>query len=340
MTTGQQKRPSVFLERLDEGYEPMIRCGLELFRERGAGFRSNDRIAIKPNLTFPSFRKGVMTNPEAVEALIRILKDYTDHITICESDSGGYNRFSMDEVFEVTGIKRIAERYGVRIVNLSHEPSRSIPVRSGMRALAVPLPVLLLDEIDVLITMPVPKIHMNTGVSLSLKNQWGTIQDPRRRLQLHPYFTEVIYAINKSMKRTISIIDGKFGLTRSGPMKGDVVELNWLLMSDNVFAADLVATHLMGIDVADVPHLRYAMKQEGLDNVDQVEISAKLERFRTERPFYLERVWTDYPGFLAFHSRVLAYLGYESPLAGILHRLLYLFREPFYDYDAHEDRHR
>jgi hypothetical protein len=46
--------------------------------------------------------------------------------------------------------------------------------------------------------------------------------------------------------------------------------------------------------------------------------------------FCLHRSWTDYPGLLAFHSRALAYLGYESPLAKPLHRLLYRFREPFY----------
>jgi hypothetical protein len=47
-------------------------------------------------------------------------------------------------------------------------------------------------------------------------------------------------------------------------------------------------------------------------------------------PFTLRRTWTDLPGLFCFHSRLLAYVGYESPLAGLLHRLLYLVREPFY----------
>src|SRR5438552_11948500 len=77
--------------------------------------RASDRASIKPNLTFPMFRKGVMTNPEAVEALIVHLKNFTNRITICESDSGGYNQFSMDEVFVKTGLSAIAKRYGVRV---------------------------------------------------------------------------------------------------------------------------------------------------------------------------------------------------------------------------------
>jgi hypothetical protein len=53
--------------------------------------------------------------------------------------------------------------------------------------------------------------------------------------------------------------------------------------------------------------------------------------------FYLKRAWTDYPGLWAFHSPALSYLAYFSPLVGVLHRMLYLFRKPFYDYD-HPDR--
>ena len=81
---------------------------------------------IKPNLTFPVFRKGVMTNPECVEALVVALKDYTDHIIIGEADSGGYNRFSIDDVQQKIGLKDLEKKYGIRVVNLSRLPRRDI----------------------------------------------------------------------------------------------------------------------------------------------------------------------------------------------------------------------
>ena len=319
----------VFITSLERGYGDAI---AEAFRwvTLHTDIKPSDRIAIKPNLTFPSFRKGVMTNPQALEALIQFLKKYTDRITICESDSGGYNRFSMDEVFRATGIEEMARRYGVRIVNLSHEPSRPIDVPGGRKNISVPLPTVILDETDLFITMPVPKIHMNTGVSLSLKNQWGVIQEPSLRLKLHPYFNEVIYAVNKALPRTVSIVDGKFGLDRSGPLKGDAVPLNWILMSDNVFAADFVSCSLMGIDPFRIPHLRYALAREQITDWSQIELNCDLAPFRAPKEFHLKREWTDYPGLLAFNSRFLAYVGYESILARPLHWLLYRFREPFY----------
>jgi len=320
--------PNIYIQSLEQGYRNCISRALEFLGESGR-IVSGTRVAVKPNLTFPTFRKGVMTNPEAVEALVGYLKNYTDHIVICESDSGGYNRFSMDEVFTATGIAAMAKRYGVQIVNLSHVASRPISFRHGLRRLSVPLPTLLLDETDLFITMPVPKVHCNTGVSISMKNQWGIIQQPDLRLKLHPYFDEVIYQVNKALPKTISIVDGKYGLTRSGPMRGDVVNLDWMVIGDNLFYVDYVVTQLMGYDYRQIPHLRHAFRKEGIRSVDDVVFNSDYKQF-IRKSFYLKREWTDYPGLFTFNSRLLAYIGYESILAKPLHWLLYRFREPFY----------
>ena len=50
--------------------------------------------------------------------------------------------------------------------------------------------------------------------------------------------------------------------------------------------------------------------------------------------------WTDYPGLICFNNAFLAWLGYHSPLAGFAHWLLYLFREPFYEYDKEKTKLR
>ena len=318
----------IFIKRLDDNYKAGIEEGFAWVGVR-ENIRCSDAVSIKPNLTFPHFRPGVMTNPNALEALIAYLKNYTDRITICESDSGGYNRFSMDEVFKATGIADMARRYGVRIVNLSYEPSREIQVKAGIRNLSVQLPTILLDETDLFITVPVPKVHLNTGVSIAMKNQWGVIQDPALRLKLHPYFKKIIYEVNKSLPKTLVVVDGKYGLTRSGPLSGDVVNLNWVLISDSVFYADFVVTELMGLSYHEIPYLKYAFEKEGIKAFEGVDFNTDYRQFKREQ-FCLKRKWTDYPGVLTFNSRTLAYIGYESFLAKPLHWLLYRFRKPFY----------
>lgn len=316
-----------FRTSLRSGYKKAISDAFDFLGD-SATIGPSDRIAIKPNMTFPTFKPGVMTNPEVVRELVAYLKSYTNHITICESDAGGYNRFSMDEVFKVTGLADMAKYYGVRIVNLSREPSRTIEVDTGRRPIHVPVPTLLLDHTDRFITVPVPKVHANTVISVAIKNQWGIIQVPADRLKLHPMFKHVIYAINKSLPKPLAVVDGKYGLDRNGPMRGDVIEVNWLAMCDDLFANDLIVAQIMGFDPNHIPYLRYVMDKEGY-RVDDKHVMNS-ECHPPDRPFHLSREWTDYPGLMTFNSRSLAYLGYESALAKPLHSLLYVFREPFY----------
>jgi len=320
----------VFIDRINLDYLARIQEGLS-FVEVATKIKTGDTIFIKPNLTFPYYRKGVMTSPECVEQLVLALKDYSSNIIIGEADGGGYNRFSMDEVFEKTGLKSIAKKHNVRLVNLSKLPSRFINFHYKYRKFSVPLPEILLDEVKLFITVPVPKIHANTRVSMSIKNQWGCIQEPSLRLKLHPYFNKIIFEVNKALKVGISIIDGRYGLNRNGPMKGEQVLLDWLMVANNIFVADVTCCTLMEIDPFSIKHLAYYKQNEPIPELKDIQFSQDHNKFIGPQ-FYLKKNFWDYPGYFAFRSRFLAYLAYHSPISKILHKGLYLFREKFYDY--------
>lgn len=323
-----------FLGRIDSdslNYLDLIRQGLERI---GLSERmpTTPKIFLKPNLTFPVYRPGVMTSPEAVEAAIIALADYGAKVWVGDSDSGGYNPFSMHEVYNKTGIADFASRLGVRVVNLSSLERRSISFSCRGKPFQLELPRLLTDEIDALITLPVPKIHMNTGVSLTFKNQWGCIPEPDDRLRLHPYFKEAVLAVNNAVKARFAIIDGRFGLNVSGPLRGEAVELNWLCVADDLGAGARIACSLMGLKPEQISHLRHAQSVGMLPALHEIDLNVPLSDFKGPK-FYLQRRWTDYPGVLAFKNPKLAHLAYFSRWSHLLHRLLYLFREPFYDYD-------
>jgi len=327
-------RIRAFLSDIEpNGYLNEMQKGLEYI-----GFAdmvsSTSKVFIKPNLTFPEYRRGVMTNPEAVEAAILAIREYTSNIVIGDADSGGYNRFSMDEVYKETGLWKFSKDYSVEVVNLSKIKRKTFRINLQDRYVDLDLPSLLTDKIDLLITMPVPKIHANTGVSLSFKNQWGCIPEPDDRLKLHPYFKYVIFEVNKLVKSKISIIDGKYGLNINGPMKGEPVDLGWMMISNDIGASALLACELMQIDFRKINHLRYAKERDGIPERSDIILNSDVNDFLKEK-FVLHRNITDIPGYLAFHNRFLAYLAYFSPVSDLLHKLLYLFREPFYDYEKY-----
>lgn len=327
-----KKAIRLFIESLGAGYLPVIQQGFGWLGARSL-IKWGDTVVIKPNLTYPVYRKGVMTNPDCIEAIVVALKDYTNRIIVGESDSGGYNPFAIDEVLEKTGIKDLEKRYGIRVVNMSHLPERLIEFPHNGRDLRVPFPAMLLDETDLFVSAPVPKIHMYTGISAAVKNVWGCIPHPAVRLKLHPSLEKVLFEITKRLPRSLAVIDGRYGLNRCGPMEGDAVDLNWLMIADNLYAADVACCHLMQIDPDSVRYLRHARREEALPEIEQIDFSQDWRQFVKEK-FYLERQWTDYPGLLAFRSRLLAYVAYYSPAASLLHKILYLFRQPFYNYKS------
>lgn len=338
LTQDSRTAPEVYLERLGDDYTAVVVAGLEwtgFFRNVRAG----STVFLKPNLTFPTYHPGVMTSFECLKAVTEVLVGKGYKVIIGEADSGGYNRFSIDEVFRKMGIQRLAEETGASIVNISFTEPEIVRFRKGMRNLSIPLPKLLLHEIDAFITLPVPKIHMNTLVSMSIKNQWGCIQEPSERLKLHPYFAEAIYEVCSRLPNAYSIIDGRYGLNGSGPMRGDPIRLNWLIVANDLVAADRVCCRLMQIDERRVRYFGYFRKRGWWTPYEALRLNQAIEPFVKET-FYLRRAWTDLPGLACFNSSFLAWLGYRSPLASLLHWLLYLFREPFYDYESEKKRVR
>jgi len=326
------------LRELRKNYPEILAAGLEttgFFEGLGRGAT----VFLKPNLTFPVYRPGVMTSFECVKAATELLISRGLRVIIGEADGGGYNRFSMDEVFQKIGLRDFAAKTGAELVNISFAAPEIVRVKVGRKEVDVPVPKMLLRDVDAFITMPVPKIHMNTLVSMSLKNQWGCIQNPSDRLKLHPYFPEVIHAIASQLPRPFSIIDGCYGLNRSGPLRGDPVELNWVLVSNDLVAADRVGCRLLQVDEERVQHLQFFKKRGWWTGFDEIELNQPFEPLRREK-FYLKRDWTDFPGVACFHNACLAWLGYHSPLAGFLHWLLYRFRQPFYDYKAERSQVR
>ena len=175
--TDYSQHSKAYINTLDIGYDAAILEGLR-FIDFAALVSPGARVFIKPNLTYPSYRPGVMTSPEAVEAAILAIREYTPNIFIGDSDSGGYNRFSMDEVYQETGLSKFTKSYGVQVVNLSHGERKTIHFHYRGKDFDLDLPRLLTDEIDLFVTMPVPKVHANTGVSLTFKLSGAVSQSP------------------------------------------------------------------------------------------------------------------------------------------------------------------
>jgi uncharacterized protein (DUF362 family) len=186
----------------------------------------------------------VTTSPVVVREPVRILRAITSHIAIVETD-GGYGAWKVADAFKGHGIDQLEREFGVKAVNLCDEPREMIHFRSRRQDCELPLPTRLLHHTDVFITMPVPKIHCMTGLTLAYKNQWGCIPDIMR-LRRHYIFNDAIVAINQALKPEV-LGDGTYFLDDNGPMAGTPVPMGLIIAANNAGAFDRYVSELMDI---------------------------------------------------------------------------------------------
>lgn len=316
-------RRKVWIDRINRPLDEMLAASLDWLSWTTL-VPVNARVALKPNLTYPFYKPGVTTSPALLEAVVKLLRTRTPHITIVESDGGSY-AWPAQQAFQGHHINEICARYGAHAVNLTEYPREWAETEILGRRIRLEMSRLLLHETDVFITMPVPKVHVMTHVSLGFKNQWGCLPDVKR-LRHHAEFGYKVLAINKLLKPRLCIFDGTYFLNRTGPMEGDPVRRDLLIASDDVGAGSLVCCELMQIDPWTVPHLRLAMK-EGMmpTSLDEISLNAPLEPFVGPR-FYLQRSPMHWLTLGVFHSRLATTIAYDSVLAKPLHDILYFFR--------------
>jgi uncharacterized protein (DUF362 family) len=286
-----------------------------------AEIKAATRIALKPNLTFPTPKMAVTTPPEVLRALVQVLRERTDRISIVESD-GGYGAWTAEDAFNGHGLRSLESDFGAKLVNLCKEPSRRVPISRDEGSPSIPLPVCLLEETDLLISMPVPKIHCMTGLTLAFKNQWGCIPD-NMRLRAHHMFNKAIVEINRLLKPMV-LSDGTYFLDRSGPMEGDPVKMGLIIGASNPGVFDRYVSELMGFPWREVSHLKYAAECGDLPSrLEDMEFNAPPEAFR-KRAFHLKRTMRNWIALSGFHSRTITWLGYESWFGKhVLHGILY-----------------
>jgi len=284
----------------------------------------DSRIYVKPNLTFPDFRPGVTTSPHFLAAALSVLKERTPHITVFESD-GGNNSYPAEKAFETHNLYDICGSMNVRLINLSREERINVEIPTPHGKRVIPLSKEIVEQADMTISIPVPKMHFVVRYTGAIKNHWGTVPDSMR-LRNHHFFNDAITEIMKILKSGITIVDGEYFLDKNGPVSGDPVKMNLVMAADTPLSADMALMSLMDVDPHRIGYIRTAWeKKMGPKSIDDIEFNSSLEKFRTHS-FTYQRDPVDYLALLGFKSKLVTWLVYLSPLRNLIHKLVRLLR--------------
>ena len=313
-----------YIGKIGEDAAPVIRAGLE-FIQWEKYIDKKTRVFIKPNFTNPTPEKGVTTTPAVLKCLLEILVPKAGRVIVGESD-GGNNSFTAEESLEGHDMYRICEETGAEAVSLSKLPSAVIEDSIMGKHVSVELPRLLLEEIDCFITVPVFKVHVMTTVTVSLKNSWGCLPDTMRGMH-HQNIAYKLALIASRLKPKIVVVDGTYSLNRHGPMFGEPVPTDMLLVADNTVAADGLGATLMGFEPRKIKHIAVAEKAGlGSCKPEDVELNTDLKPFR--RQFVIEKTFLDRASAVPFTSDRLSKLIFQSPLTPLIYKVVGLLRTP------------
>ena len=284
----------------------------------------DSRIYVKPNLTFPDFRPGVTTSPHFLAAALSVLKERTPHITVFESD-GGNNSYPAEKAFETHNLYDICDSMNVRLINLSREERTYVEIPTPHGKHVIPLSKEIVEQADMTISIPVPKMHFVVRYTGAIKNHWGTVPDSMR-LRNHHFFNDAITEIMKIQKSGITIVDGEYFLDKNGPVSGDPVKMNLVMTADSPLSADMALMSLMDVDPHKIGYIHTAWKKEmGPKSINDIEFNSSLEKFRTHS-FSYQRDPVDYLALLGFKSKLVTWVVYLSPLRNLIHKLVRLLR--------------
>ena len=137
----------------------------------------HDKVVIKPNLVFglPPF-SGLTTDFPVVQAIVEMCQSVGPvELTIAEGSGGIDTKIA----FRTSGYTELAEKYGIKLVDLNGSPTKKVSVPGGLLIQELLVPKVIVD-CDVLINVPKLKLYRiaqetNQWASLAVKNLMGAI---------------------------------------------------------------------------------------------------------------------------------------------------------------------
>ena len=140
------------------------------------------RVLLKPNLGRNVKRNlGINTSPTVTNAVFQYLRKRFDaKFFIGDSPIIGVKS---KEAFISSGYGFLMDRKDIRFINLDSRRPKILPIKDGKILKEIKLTGFIHD-FDYIVSIPVLKMHMHTGASLSFKNMKGLIYK-REKVKLH-----------------------------------------------------------------------------------------------------------------------------------------------------------
>jgi uncharacterized protein (DUF362 family) len=247
---------------LDKALQAM--GGIQNFVKKG------QTVVVKPNIGWDvTPERAANTNPALIKRLVEHCmtagaKEVYVFDNTCDKWSSCYKN---------SGIERAAKDAGAKVApghSESYYQQVSIPKGNNLKDAKVH--ELILSS-DVFINVPVLKSHGSAKLTITMKNLMGIVWD--RRFWHRNNLNQCIADFATYRKPDLNIVDAYNVMTKNGPRgvsKADVLNMKYLIVSDDMVAADAAAAKIFGMEPEEVKYIQIA-NEMGVGQMDLTKLN-------------------------------------------------------------------
>lgn len=251
-----------------------ITKGIEALGGIDSLLAGKSKIAVKPNLLkADSPDECVTTHPAVVQAVLEAVVKSGREAAVTECPSGPFTASALKTIYKTTGIKEAAENAGASL-NFDLE-SQQVSIMEAQVIKELRIAKAFLNA-DAVISVAKLKTHAMLTYTGAVKNLFGVVPGLSKgechlMLPGKDSFARLIVDIAELVRPAISVIDGVWGMEGDGPSAGDKRKIGVIIVSDNPYAADIVAGRIINLDWRDNPVIKCAAER-GLCDTEGIEV--------------------------------------------------------------------
>ena len=243
---------------------------------------SGARVVLKPNLVEFDPETTINTDPRLVAASVLAMRKLgAVSVTVAE---GPAHRRDVQDVVARSGLADALRGVNAPFVDLNADAIRLVRLDTSYTELGELWLPTTIGDADVVVSMPKMKTHHWAGVTLSLKNLFGTLPGrvygwPKNILHWQGIERSIL-DIAGAVRPNYAIVDGIVGMEGNGPISGTPVASGVLVFGDDPVATDAVTATMMGFDPGEIGYLAEAGRFLGQLELDRIEQRGEpFERF-------------------------------------------------------------
>jgi uncharacterized protein (DUF362 family) len=268
LVKSKEKETSTFISAVssyDDDLRDVILRGISELRVTPELIRGK-RVLLKPNLVEPSpHAPHINTHPNVIRAAADAFRSL-GAANVVVAEGAGHRRDSL-MVLEDSGLADVLYEDKIPFIDLNNSDVVRVKNKGGesmLKELFLPRDIL---EADIIVSMAKMKTHHWVGATLSMKNLFGIMPGsvygwPKNVLHWAG-INQTIFDINATVRTHLSIIDGIIGMEGDGPIMGEPINSNVIVLGRDPAAVDATSARVMGLNPRRIRYLKMASGKIG-----------------------------------------------------------------------------